>query len=118
MLISFLEHVKSELLSIIDKMSSVSWMHSENPKVDFLRIRKMDFKSTLRFILSLESSSLKTELFKHFKFNETTPSVSSFSQQRNKILIEAFKFLFYEFNSRFEYQKNYKGYHLLAMDLL
>lgn len=76
----------------------------------------MDFKSTLYFILSLESSSLKTELFKYFKFNQTTPSVSAFSQQRNKILIDAFKFLLYEFNCRFEYQKNYKGYRLLTCD--
>lgn len=110
------EHVKTELLAIIDEMNDFSWMYSKNPEVDFSRTRKMNFKSTLRFILSMESSSLKAELLKYFRFDERTPSASAFSQQRNKILIYAFQFLFYEFNSRFEYQKNYKGYQLLACD--
>lgn len=113
---TFSEYVKTELLSIIDEMNGVSWMYSKNPEVNFTRTRKMNFKSILRFILSMESSSLKAELLKYFRFDETTPSASAFSQQRNKILTEAFQFLFYEFNSRFECKKSYKGYQLLACD--
>lgn len=59
---------------------------------------------------------LKKELLDYFQFSVDTPSVSAFIQQRSKLLPEAFQFLFYEFNSLFSFQKNYKGYQLLACD--
>lgn len=113
---TFSEQVKTELLSIIHEMNSVSWMYSKNPDSDFTRNRKMNFESTVRFILSMESNSLKKELLEFFSFSENTPSASAFSQCRNKLLTDAFKYLFYEFNSRFKYQNNYKGYRLIACD--
>lgn len=113
---TFSEQVKTKLTSIIHEMNAVSWMYSKNPDSDFSRNRKMNFESTIRFILSMESNSLKKELLEFFRFSENTPSASAFSQCRNKLLIDAFKYLFTEFNSRFEYQHNYKGYQLLACD--
>lgn len=112
----FAEHVKNELSSLIHEMATVPWLFSKNPEADFSRSRKLDFASTIQFLLSMESGSLKKELLDYFQFSVDTPSASAFSQQRDKLLLETFRFLFYEFNSRFAFEKNYKGYQLLACD--
>lgn len=112
----FAEYVKNNLLSLIQEMAAVPWLFSKNPTADFSRSRKLDFASTIQLILSMESGSLKKELLDYFHFSVDTPSVSAFSQQRNKLLPETFQFLFYEFNSLFPLQRNYKGYRLLACD--
>ena len=42
---------------------------------------------------------------------------STFNQQRSKIKVDAFSFLFHAFNDTMDYtQFTYKGYHLLAVD--
>lgn len=112
----FAEHVKNNLLSLVQKMALVPWLFSKNPSTDFSRSRKLDFASTIQLILSMESGSLKKELLDYFQFSSDTPSASAFSQQRSKLLLETFQFLFYEFNSLFPFQKNYHGYQLLACD--
>ena len=112
----FAEHVKNKLSSLIHKMATAPWLFSKNPEVDFSRNRKLDFVSTIQFLLSMESGSLKKELLDYFQFSVDTPSASAFCQQRNKLLLEAFQFLFYEFNSCFSFEKKYKDYQLLACD--
>ncbi len=112
----FAEHVKNNLLSLIQEMAASPWLFSKNPEADFSRSRKLDFASTIQLILSMESGSLKKELLDYFHFSVDTPSASAFSQQRNKLLLETFQFLFYDFNSLFPFQKNYNGYQLLACD--
>lgn len=112
----FAEHVKNNLLSLIQEMAAVPWFFSKNPSADFSRNRKLDFASTIQLILSMESGTLKKELLDYFQFSVDTPSASAFSQQRSKLLLETFQFLFYEFNSLFPFQKNYHGYQLLACD--
>ncbi len=112
----FAESVKNELLSLIKEMASVSWFFAKNPFIDFSRKRKLDFETTLRCILSMESGSLQKELLEFFGFDSETPSASAFNQQRNKLLPETFEFLFHEFNSRFPEEKTYRGYRLLACD--
>lgn len=112
----FAEQVKNQLLSLIGEMADVPWLFSKNPSTDFSRTRKLDFSSTIQLILSMESSSIKKELLDYFKFSPDTPSASAFSQQRNKILLETWAFLFHEFNSCFPLEKKYNGYQLLACD--
>ncbi len=112
----FAEQVKNQLLSLIGEMAAFPWLFSKNPEADFSRTRKLDFASTIQFLLSMESSSIKKELLDYFKFSPDTPSASAFSQQRNKILPQAWTFLFHEFNSCFSFGKKYKGYQLLACD--
>ena len=112
----FAEHVKNKLSSFIHEMATAPWLFSKNPEVDFSRNRKLDFVSTIQFLLSMESGSLKKELLDYFQFSVDTPSASAFCQQRNKLLLEAFQFLFYEFNSCFSFEKKYKDYQLLACD--
>lgn len=112
----FAEHVKNNLLSLIREMASVPWLFSNNPAADFSRSRKLDFASTVRLLLSMESGSLQKELLEHFQFSVDTPSASAFSQQRDKLLPQTFPFLFSEFNSLFSFQRDYKGCRLLACD--
>ena len=90
----------------------------------FQKIQKLIFHGTenlilylqFNFLLSMESGSLKKELLDYFQCSVDTPSASAFCQQRNKLLLEAFQFLFYEFNSCFSFEKKYKDYQLLACD--
>lgn len=112
----FSQKVKSELLSLIHEMADVSWMFVKRPGIDHSRNKKMGFEATIQFILSMESSTLKKELLDFFCYSPDTPSVSAFNQQRDKLLPEAFEFLFHEFNSRFSNQKTYNGFRLLACD--
>lgn len=112
----FAEHVKNNLLSLIQDMASAPWLFSKNPTTDFSRSRKIDFVSAIRFLLSMESGSLQKELLDHFQFAVHTPSVFAFSQQRAKLLPETLPFLFYEFNALFPWEKKYRGYQLLACD--
>lgn len=107
---------KKQLLSLIDEMAAVPGLFSKNPQSDFSRNRKLNFASTIRFLLTMESGSMKKELLEYFHFSADTPSVSAFSQQRSKLLPEALGFLFCEFNARIPFRKTYKGYHLLACD--
>ena len=87
----FAEHVKNKLSSLIHEMATAPWLFSKNPEVDFSRNRKLDFVSTIQFLLSMESGSLKKELLDYFQFSVDTPSASAFCQQRNKLLLEAFQ---------------------------
>lgn len=112
----FAEHVKTELLSLIERMASVPWLFAKDPTVDFSRKRKLDFETTVKCILSMGSGSLKKELLEAFEFDLETPSASAFNQQRNKLIPETFGFLFHEFNSKFTAEKKYHGYRLLACD--
>ena len=48
----FAEHVKNKLSSLIHEMATAPWLFSKNPEVDFSRNRKLDFVSTIQFILS------------------------------------------------------------------
>lgn len=112
----FSEYVKRNLLSLIQEMASVPWLFSKNATVDFSRTRKLDFASTIQLILSMESGCLKKELLDYFHYSVNTPSASAFCQQRDKLLLEAFQFLFQEFNALFPFERNYKGYRLLACD--
>lgn len=97
-------------------MAAVPWLFSQNPSDDFSRSRKPGFASTIERILSMESSSIKKELLDYFKYPSDTPTASAFSQQRSKLLLETWDFLFHEFNSCFPLAKTYNGYQLLACD--
>ena len=77
---AFAEHVKSSLLSLIKEMASTPWLFSKNPDADFSRSRKLDFASTIQFILSMESGCLKKELLDYFRFSTETPSASAFRE--------------------------------------
>ena len=57
---------KKQLLSLIDEMAAVPGLFSKNPQSDFSRNRKLNFASTIRFLLTMESGSMKKELLEYF----------------------------------------------------
>ena len=87
-----------------------------NPDSDFTRKRKLDFETTVRYLIAMESGSLKKELLEFFHYNLGTATASAFNQQREKILPEALEFLFREFSNAFAQYQTYRGYRLLACD--
>lgn len=88
----------------------------ENPETDFSRERKLDFKTTMKNVICLETGSLKDELLKLNDFSIDTPTVSAFVQARSKIKVDAFKTLFDNFNKKTHVNKLWKGYRLIAID--
>ena len=112
----FAQKVKDKLNEILKWMASHSLLFSKHPGKDFSRTRKLDFETTIRLLLSMESGSIKKELLKYFRYDVNVPSASAFIQQRNKLIPEALEFLFHEFNACFPCEKTYHGYRLLACD--
>lgn len=114
---SFSSTVKTVLSNIISEMSQSPWLFAKNPSSDFQRVRKLDFRNLLAFLLSMEGSTINQELLDFFQFNsETTPSASAFVQQRSKLLPETLPFLFHQFNLAFPPHESYQGFRLIACD--
>ena len=107
---------KNKLFSLINEMDTYHWLFTKSPEKDFSRKKKWSFGDVLKVILSMESRSLKDELFHFFDFNINTPSNSSFNQRRAQILPEAFEFLFHEFEQCFSKTQLYHGLRLIACD--
>jgi hypothetical protein len=113
---SFAEQVKSSLLNIISDMAAHPEDFSKNPQSDFSRSRKLDFSTLMHLIISMETGTVKDELFKFFSYDANTATNSAFFQQRAKLNDNALPHLFYTFNSLYPYTL-YKGkYQLLASD--
>ena len=110
------EQVKSTLLNEIAEMATCPWFFSKHPEQDFSRKRKIDFETLMHFIISMEGGAMKHELLKYFNFDENVLSVSAFYQQRNKLIQEAFPYLFQQFNSHFLFEKYKNMYQLIACD--
>ena len=112
----YADHVKQVLTSLIRGMADYPSLFVKKPHTDFSRKRKLSFEDTIRFLLSMEKSSMKAELLKFFHYSSDTATTSAFVQQREKLLPEAMEFLFKEFNHAFPSQNTYQGYRLIACD--
>ncbi len=110
------EQVKSLLWHDIHEMSQNPGLFAKNPDSDFSRKRKLDYENLMRFLITMESGTTGHELLKYFDYAHDIPSSSAFYQQRKKLLLDAFQYLLFQFNSHFPFQK-YKGkYQLVACD--
>lgn len=94
----FSTQVKEVLRTKIREVAACSWLFVRNPGRDITRKRKLDFETMLQCLITMESGSLQKELLENFNFDLNTPTASAFVQQREKILPEAFEFLFQSFN--------------------
>lgn len=112
----FSQNVKLVLLEKIQEMAACPEAFVRNPGSDFTRTRKLDFATTIRCLIAMESGSLKKELLELFQYHPDTATASAFTQQRKKILPEAFEFLFRKFNNSFAQYQTYRGYRLLTCD--
>lgn len=86
-----------------------------SPEKDFTRNRDISYEDVIKMTLTSGARSLRNELMNFYNYKKTV-TTSAFCQQRSKIKKEAFKNLFYSFNSTLKRDKNYKGYRLLACD--
>lgn len=110
------KHLKNVLDYNIRKLAEVSSIFCENPECDFTRERKLNFETTLKYIICMETGSIKDELLKLNDYSIETPTASAFIQARDKIKADAFKTLFHRFNNKTHKDKLYKGYRLVAID--
>ena len=108
---------KFKLENIIKEITENSNLYVKNPEKDFTRNRKLNFEEMFKIILSIGGNSLKLELMEYFSYDvEKIATTSAFIQQRDKIKLEAFQYLFKKFTESFEKTKTHKGYRLLAVD--
>lgn len=108
--------VKNALISTIEDMSRNVDAFVRQPGKDFSRKRIFDFSTMLKFILSMGSNTISTEIFRFFSY-ERFPTAPAFIQQRTKILPEAFQYLFRTFHAIAAPEpKLFHGYQLLAAD--
>lgn len=108
--------VKNTLLGLIDEMSASPEPFVRNPEKDFTRNRKLPFDQIVKILLSIGGNSLGTEIIKYFKYDISAATSSAFIQQRDKILPEAFEFLFHKFTNAFDKLKTFDEYRLLVAD--
>lgn len=108
--------VKGNLDTVLSEMDTYSYLFCKNPEKDFTRKRKLDFKEMLRILLSIGGNSLKLELMEYFSYNVDAATSAAFVQQREKLLPEAFQFLFHQFTKMSLSSRTYQGYRLLAVD--
>lgn len=110
------KHLKNVLNYNIKKIAECSSLFCENSAVDFTHNRKLNFETTIKNVISMETGSLKDGLLKLNDYSVDTPTASAFIQARSKIRVEAFQILFDRFNEKTHKDKLFKGYRLLAID--
>lgn len=108
--------VKNALSGIISELSKTPWLFLRNPTKDFTRKRKLQFQDVVSLLLSMEAKSTTNELLDYFKCDANMPTPSALRQRRDKILPEAFEFVFREFASACDNPALHRGYRLLAVD--
>ena len=92
-----------------------------NPGKDFSRNRMLTKEEIIRFIVSMGGQSINKELYSYSHTNDKeAPSASAFTQQRQKLLPEAFYELMRRFNHDTESmnrkESKWHGCRLLAVD--
>ena len=113
----YISTVTNSLTNLISEISENPSLFVRNPKTDFTRNRKINFKTFIGITTNSGGGTMNKELLDYFDFNANTPTVSAYTQQRSKVLPEVFEFLFKSFTKEnLTYENNYKGYRLVACD--
>ena len=110
---------KQVLFRMIDSLAKNKNRYLVNPTKDFIRKRKLDFKTMIRIFLSMEGDCIGNELLKYFNYHKSITN-SAFCQQRVKIQPVFFQDLFMKYTKYALHSvtvaHTYKGYRLLACD--
>lgn len=113
----YIKNVTDSLTNLISELSNNPSLFLKNPKADFTRNRKINFKTMIGITMSSGGATMSKELLDYFDFNVETPTVSAYTQQRSKVLPEAFEFLFHSFTQEnINSMNEFKGYRLVACD--
>lgn len=114
---NYIKQVTSSLENIIHELSTNPSLFLRNPTTDFTRNRKIDFKTFIGITMNSGGGTMNKELLDFFDFNLNTPTVSAYTQQRAKVLPEAFEYLFHTFTrDNIPDVNDYSGYRLIACD--
>ncbi len=108
--------IKHSLLDILTDMQSMPGLFVKRPGKDFTRERKLSFSRTIQVLLAANGNTMRKELLDFFHFQSSCITSSGFSQNRDKILPDAFDYLFHTFTESFHGLSTYCGYRLLACD--
>ena len=114
----YADYVRNKLNAAISSMSSQIEDYVKNPGHDFTRNRKMNFTSTINFLLTMEGGSLNSELHKYFNYDLNQITRSGFIKQRNKLKPEPWNIYFINFMSRYYVTKNTKAISYLPVMVL
>ena len=113
----YIEHVTNSLKNEISELADNPSLFLRNPSTDFSRSRKIDFKTFIGITMNSGGCTMGKELLDYFDFDINTPTVSAYTQQRAKVLPDAFEYLFKSFtaaNNRDTH--DYHGFKLIACD--
>lgn len=114
---NYIQNVTDSLTNIVSELSSNPSLFLRNPEKDFTRNRKIDFKTFVGITMNSSGGTMGKELLEYFDFSTNTPTVSAYTQQRSKVLPEAFEYLFQSFTKANISSKNaFYGYKLVACD--
>ncbi|MCL1803832.1 MAG: transposase [Eubacteriaceae bacterium] len=113
---AYSEKLLAMLTGRIDEMGKSIEKYVAKPGCDYTRNRKLPFNIMMMLIISMGGNSIGHELLEGLGFDEGIPSCPAFSQQRKKILPQAFEDLFHSFNDSSCECKTFEGYRLLAAD--
>ena len=86
----FIESTTKSLETVISDLTDNPSLFLRNPSADFSRNRKIDFKTLIGITMNSGSCTMSKELLDFFDFNVNAPTVSAYTQQRSKVLPEAF----------------------------
>lgn len=113
----YIKNVTDSLTRLISELSENPTLFLTNPRTDFTRNRKIDFRKLVGITMNSGGCTMSKELLDYFDFDINTPSVSAYTQQRSKVLPEAFEYLFHSFTQECMTSANtFKGYRLVACD--
>lgn len=113
----YIENVTVSLENLISGLAENPSLFLKNPDTDFSRNRKINFKTCVGITMNSGGCTMNKELLDFFDFDVNAPTVSAYTQQRAKVLPEAFEYLFHAFTEENTQAKNlYEGYQLLACD--
>ena len=108
--------IRNALTESIQALNQVRSFFCVNPNTDFSRNCTLSFPKVVQTILGFGNSTVFGELSEQLGNDPSIPTKSAFIISRQKILPDAFHFLFHEFMSRFSHFKTLKGYRILASD--
>lgn len=113
----YIQRITDSMTDLISEISADPSLFLRNPGTDFTRNRKIDFKTFIGITMNSGGSTMRKELLDYFDFDANAPTVSAYTQQRAKVLPEAFEYLFHAFTkANLPKAHNYNGYRLIACD--